>query len=37
MYWRRRPSHCSTLYSEDFNPGEVLRGVKLVNPFAQLS
>jgi len=30
-------SHCSTLYSEDFNPGEVLRGVKLVNPFSQLS
>jgi predicted nucleic acid-binding protein len=30
-------SHCTTLYSEDFNAGEVLRGVKLVNPFAELT
>ena len=30
-------SHCTTLYSEDFNAGEVLRGVKLVNPFADLT
>ena len=30
-------NHCSTLYSEDFNAGQVLRGVKLINPFAELS
>ena len=24
---------CTTLYSEDFNPGQVLLGVKVVNPF----
>jgi len=25
---------CKTLYSEDFNPGQNLSGVKVVNPFA---
>ena len=28
-------SGCSVLYSEDLNSGEVIDGIKLVNPFAQ--
>ena len=30
-------SHCSTIYSEDFNAGQVLAGAKVINPFAGLS
>lgn len=30
-----RVSGCDTLYSEDLNPGEVIDGVKIVNPFAE--
>jgi predicted nucleic acid-binding protein len=30
-------SRCNTLYSEDFQAGQVLRGVKVVNPFAALT
>ena len=26
-------SHCTTIYSEDFNAGEVLGGAKIINPF----
>jgi predicted nucleic acid-binding protein len=29
-------SRCNTLYSEDFQAGQVLRGVKVVNPFDAL-
>ena len=25
---------CNTLYSEDLTPGEVIQGVRIVNPFA---
>ena len=30
-------SRCTTLYSEDFQAGQVLRGVKVVNPFTALT
>jgi predicted nucleic acid-binding protein len=30
-------SGCDTLYSEDFNAGEIINGVKIVNPFAEES
>ena len=29
-----RISGCDTLYSEDLNTGEIINGVKIVNPFA---
>ena len=25
---------CSTLYSEDLNPGQIIRGVRIENPFS---
>jgi predicted nucleic acid-binding protein len=28
-------SGCDTLYSEDLNAGEIINGVKIVNPFAE--
>jgi predicted nucleic acid-binding protein len=30
-------SHCTTIYSEDFNAGQVLAGAKVINPFAGLT
>ena len=30
-------SHCNTIYSEDFNAGQVLAGAKVINPFASLN
>ena len=30
-------SHCTTIYSEDFNAGEVLGGAKVINPFEGLN
>ena len=30
-------SRCTTIYSEDFHAGQVLGGVKVINPFASLN
>lgn len=34
IVWSAKISGCSTLYTEDLNAGEVIHGVRLVNPFA---